>query len=158
MIASWRLLVAEKRSSSSPKSPPHGKTLSFCNGPLCFTSSETVSYTHLDVYKRQGLFGVTYGQLNDRYDILNSDYLVMWGNNPAWAAFGNPSYYIKNFKQAGVKFVFVGPDYNASAGFTDAEWIPVRPGGDTALLLAVAYSMITRDEGGSLIDLSLIHI
>lgn len=103
-------------------------------------------------YYAEGLFGVTYGQLNDRYDILNSDYLVMWGNNPAWAAFGNPSYYIKNFKQAGVKFVFVGPDYNASAGFTDAEWIPVRPGGDTALLLAVAYSMITRDEGGSLID------
>lgn len=40
MIASWRLLVAETRSNSSPKSPPHGKTLSFCNGPLCSTCSE----------------------------------------------------------------------------------------------------------------------
>lgn len=97
-------------------------------------------------------FGVSSGDLNDRYDIVNADYVVFWGNNPAWCAFGNPSYYIKHFKEAGVKFVFVGPDYNVTAGFTDAEWIPARPASDTALLLGVAHSLITRDEDGSLID------
>lgn len=103
-------------------------------------------------YFAGGMFGLTYSDLNDRYDIPNSDYLIMWGSHPARCAFGNPSYYAKHFRKAGVKFVFVGPDYNASAGFTDAEWIPVRPGGDTALMLGIAHSMITRDEGGSLID------
>ena len=101
---------------------------------------------------RSDMYGLTYAPLNDRYDILNSDYVILWGHNAAWATFGNPSYYLKRFKREGVKFVFVGPDYNATASFVDAEWIPVRPGGDTALLLATAHSMITRDENGSLID------
>ncbi|MBQ9955418.1 MAG: molybdopterin-dependent oxidoreductase [Eggerthellaceae bacterium] len=48
--------------------------------------------------------------------------------------------------------MFVGPEYSVTAGFTNALWIPVRPGTDTALLLGVAYSMITRDEDGSLIN------
>ena len=89
---------------------------------------------------------------NDRMDLENSDYIVLYGHNAAWCAFGNPSYYLKHAKEAGCKFVFVGPEYSATAGFTDAEWIPVRPGTDTALLLGVAYSMIERDEDGSVID------
>ena len=85
-------------------------------------------------------------------DLVNSDYIVLMGHNAAWAAFGNPSYYLKHAKENGARFVFVGPEYSATAGFANALWIPVRPGGDTALLLGVAYSMITRDDNGSLID------
>ena len=98
------------------------------------------------------LFGLPVLTSNDRYATLGADYMVLWGHNPAWCAFGNPSLYLKRFKQEGMKFVFVGPEYSVTAGFLDAEWVPVRPGTDTALLLAVAHSMISRDEGGSLID------
>lgn len=97
-------------------------------------------------------FGVPVGELNDRYDIENADYIVLWGHNAAWCAFGNPSYYLKHFKEIGIKFLFVGPEYSVTAGFVDAEWIPVRPGTDTALILGLAHSMIDRDEEGSLID------
>ncbi len=97
-------------------------------------------------------FGLVYGGLNDRYDILNADYHILWGHNAAWCAFGNPSYYLKHFKKSGVKYVFVGPEFNATASFVDAEWIPTRPGTDTALILGIAHSMITRDDNGSLID------
>ncbi|MDO4291517.1 MAG: molybdopterin-dependent oxidoreductase, partial [Eggerthellaceae bacterium] len=89
---------------------------------------------------------------NDRFDLENSEYIVLYGLNAAWSAFGRPSMYLKHAKEKGCKFVFVGPEYSATAGFTNAEWIPVRPGEDTALLLGVAYSMVTRDEGGSLVD------
>lgn len=89
---------------------------------------------------------------NDRMDLENSDYVVLYGHNASWCAFGNPSYYMKHAKAAGVKFVCVGPDYHATAAFTNAEWIPVTPGGDTAFLLGVAYVMLERDEAGSLID------
>ena len=98
-------------------------------------------------------FGFNSNDMNDRFDIeANTDYIIFWGNNPAWCEFGNPSYYIKRYKQAGIKFLHVGPDYNVSAGFVDAEWIPVRPAGDTALLLGIAHYMITHDDNGSLID------
>lgn len=89
--------------------------------------------------------------VNDRYDHKNSDYIVLIGMNAAWCAFGNPSFYLKRAKEEGVKFVYVGPDFSATAGFTNAEWIPVLPGTDTALLLGVAHSMLTRDEDGSLV-------
>ena len=112
----------------------------------------TQSTGTFEYFMAKASFGVGSGDLNDRYDIENADYVVFWGNNPAWCAFGNPSYYLKHIKQAGVKFVFVGPDYNASAAFTDAEWIPARPATDTALLLGVAHSLLTRDKDGSLID------
>ncbi|WP_165056586.1 MULTISPECIES: molybdopterin-dependent oxidoreductase [unclassified Adlercreutzia] len=100
------------------------------------------------------LFGwsAPWGNSNDRMDLANSEYIVLMGHNAAWAAFGNPSVYLKHAKEKGSKFVFVGPEYSETAGFANALWIPVRPGGDTALLLAVAYLMITKDEGGSLID------
>lgn len=98
------------------------------------------------------LFGQTMYDLNDRYDIFNSDYMVMWGHNAAWCAYGNPSYYLKEFKKAGVKFVHIGPDYSVTAAFVGAEWIPVRPATDTALMCGIAHSMLTRDENGSLID------
>ncbi len=100
-----------------------------------------------------GFVGWSFGtEVNDRMDLENSDYIVLYGHNAAWCAFGNPSYYLKHAKEKGSKFVFVGPDYSATAGFTNAEWIPVRPGEDTALLLGVAYSLLERDQDGSLID------
>ena len=93
-----------------------------------------------------------WGNSNDRMDLANSEYIVLMGHNAAWCAFGNPSLYLKKAKEKGSKFVFVGPEYSETAGFTNALWIPVRPGGDTALLLSVAYLMITKDEDGSCID------
>ncbi|WP_221688318.1 molybdopterin-dependent oxidoreductase [Gordonibacter massiliensis (ex Traore et al. 2017)] len=116
-----------------------------------YVDSCTSGSTGTFAYKTS-LFGVSSCDLNDRYDILNSDYVILWGNNVSWCAFGNPSYYLKHFKEAGVKFLFVGPEYSVTAGLTNAEWIPVRPGTDTALLLAIAHAMITRDQNGSLID------
>lgn len=97
-------------------------------------------------------FSELYGSANDRMDLENSDYIVLMGHNAAWCAFGQASLYLKHAKEKGSKFVFVGPEFSMTAGFTDAKWIPVRPGTDTALLLGVAYSMITRDEDGSFID------
>lgn len=98
------------------------------------------------------LYGFIGSSVNDRMDLPNSEYIVLYGHNAAWCSFGNPSYYLKHAKEKGSKFVFVGPEYSATAGFTNAEWIPVRPGTDTAFLLGVAHSMISRDKDGSLID------
>lgn len=97
-------------------------------------------------------YGFVGSNVNDRMDLPNSDYIVLYGHNAAWCSFGNPSYYLKHAKEAGSKFVFVGPEYSVTAGFTNAEWIPVRPGTDTAFLLGVAHSMIKRDKEGSLVD------
>lgn len=86
------------------------------------------------------------GGANDRFDMRKSETIVMYGNNPAWSSLGSPSYNYYQAKKAGAKFICVGPNYNSSANMLDAKWIRVRPGTDTAFLLAVAYTMITEDD------------
>ena len=112
----------------------------------------TMSTGTFNLANAQFGWAALFGNSNDRMDLANSEYIVLMGHNAAWAAFGNPGVYLKHAKQAGCKFVFVGPEYSETAGFANALWIPVRPGTDTALLLGVAYVMIDRDENGSYID------
>lgn len=79
---------------------------------------------------------------NDRFDMYNADYVVLYGANPSWSGLGSTSWLLKNAQKRGVKFVIVDPTYNATGQMLDAEWIPVVPGTDTAMLLGVAYQMI----------------
>lgn len=95
---------------------------------------------------------------NDRLDLPNADTIVFYGMNPTWHSAGNPMYYYRLAKEAGTEFVYVGPEYNVSASTLGARWIRVRPGTDTAFLLAVAYEMVRLDkEQGGIIDWDFLH-
>ena len=94
-----------------------------------------------------------FGANNDRYDMLNADTIVFLSLNPAWSAPGTPMFHFQRAKEAGVKFITVDPMYSASAQALDAEWVPVRTGTDTALLLGVASEMLRLDaEEGDIVD------
>lgn len=82
---------------------------------------------------------------SDRSEIKKSKLIVLWGSNPAWSSAGNPTYNYLQAKKAGAKFIFVDSFYNPSAMALADDWIPVRPGTDTALLLGMAYYMIKND-------------
>ena len=82
---------------------------------------------------------------NDRMDFRNSKLIIWWGQNPIWSSGGNPTYNWLQAKKAGAKFIVVDPFYHDSAQVMADEWVPVRPGTDTALLLALAYHMITNN-------------
>ncbi len=53
--------------------------------------------------------------------------------------------WLRKCKAAGVRFVNVGPNRNDCPDWLGAQWIAVRPGTDTALMLAVAFDLIERD-------------
>lgn len=97
------------------------------------------------------MYGYPTYSSNDRFDLLNADYIVLYGHNPAWNNF-SAIYSLKPAHEAGVKFAFVGPEYNVSAAMLDAEWYPVRQGTDTAFLLGVAYAMIKADREDDMLD------
>lgn len=82
---------------------------------------------------------------NDRLDYRNSKLVVLFGANPIWSSGGNPCYNYLQAKKAGAKVIYVDPYYNDSAQATADQWIPVRPGSDTALLLAMAFYMIENN-------------
>lgn len=93
------------------------------------------------------------GAGNDRMDLLNADTVLFLSSNPAWSAAGTPIMSFIRAKENGTKFISVDPMYTASAHMLDAEWVPVRTGTDTALLLGVAFEMLRLDaEEGDIVD------
>ncbi|NPD30920.1 molybdopterin-dependent oxidoreductase [Eggerthellaceae bacterium zg-1084] len=90
--------------------------------------------------------------INDRYDLRTCDTIVMMSMNPAWSAMGSQTWGYWQAKKAGARFICIDPFYNETYSLLGAEWVPVRPGTDTALLLGVAYAMLEKDPVDQLID------
>ncbi|MFC2052486.1 molybdopterin-dependent oxidoreductase [Chloroflexota bacterium] len=89
---------------------------------------------------------VTYGTIttgHSRDDLINSRLIIMWGWNPANTIQStNTTWYLAKAKEAGAKIVAVDPRLTETAAVFANEWIPIRPGTDAAMLIAMAYVMI----------------
>ena len=90
--------------------------------------------------------------VNDRFDLRNCETIVMLSMNPAWSAMGSQTLNYWMAKEAGAKFICIDPFYNDTYALLEADWLPVRPATDTALLLGLAHAMIEQDEEHGLID------
>ncbi len=96
----------------------------------------------------------TYGTVlsaNTRDDLLNSRLILLWGWNPTDSVHDtNTSWYLAQAREAGIKIVAVDPRYSASAATFAQQWIPIRPGTDAAMLIAMAYVIMDnnlQDQG-----------
>jgi len=91
----------------------------------------------------------TYGTLtngNTRDDLVNSRLIILWGLNPATSIYStNTSLYLVQAKEAGARIVVVDPRYSNTAALLADQWIPIRPGTDTAVMAAMAYVMINEN-------------
>ena len=91
----------------------------------------------------------TYGTLetaHTREDLLNSALIVMWGWNPAVSLHGSGTrLYLAEARARGAQIVALDPYYSDSAAAFADTWIPLRPGTDTALLVALARVMLRED-------------
>lgn len=72
-------------------------------------------------------------------DLFNSKLIVLWAMDPVVAWFGSVSYYMKLARERGAKVIVIDPRYTASAEVLADQWIPIRPGTDLAMMLAIAY-------------------
>jgi anaerobic dimethyl sulfoxide reductase subunit A len=88
----------------------------------------------------------TYGTLSTqsaREDFLNSRMIVLWGWNPAVTIQDtNTTWWLAQAKEAGCRVVSVDPRHTETTAAVAHQWIPIRPGTDTAMMLAMAYVMV----------------
>lgn len=82
---------------------------------------------------------------SDRFEIRNAKLIVLWAVNSAWSAQGNVSWHYETAKKAGAKIIVVDTWYSPTAQSLADQWVPIRPGTDTALLLGLAYHMIRQN-------------
>ncbi|GAA9066690.1 molybdopterin guanine dinucleotide-containing S/N-oxide reductase [Helicobacter pylori] len=57
----------------------------------------------------------------------------------------NDGYYPK-YKRAGIKFISIDPIYTETAQAFNAEWIPIRPNTDVALMLGMMHYLYTSNQ------------
>ncbi len=89
-----------------------------------------------------------YGTLqtgSQRQDWLNARYILMWGWNPAEMRDGtNSDYFVKLARQNGARVVCIDPRMSMSAASLADEWVPIRPGTDSAMMSAMAYVLVSE--------------
>jgi len=107
-----------------------------------------------DTYSLEGslfaskyMFGINhFWDSNEADDLLNSRLIILWGFNPCHSVFGtNTSYYLMLAKEKGIRFYSIDPEHNTSAAAYRAKWIPIKPGTDSAMAIAMAYVMIEKE-------------
>ena len=79
-----------------------------------------------------------------QYDVKNTRYILLWGADPL-AANRQVSYYSKVWGDAidRATIAIVEPRLSATAAKAD-EWLPIKPGQDSALAVAIAHILLTE--------------
>ena len=110
-----------------------------CSMMWGYASNEGSTYASLATY------GTTIGA-STQDDLPNSRLIIMWGWNPAVTVLGaNTTLYLAKAKEAGTRIISVDPYYTETAAISSGQWIPIRPGTDTAMLIAMAHVIIEQD-------------
>ncbi len=77
---------------------------------------------------------------------LSSKLIILWGHNPADSRFDCGSmHYLKKAKEKGIPIIVVDPRCSDTVERLGAEWIPIRPATDAAMLDAMAYTIYSEN-------------
>ena len=97
------------------------------------------------IFGQIATFG-TVGTSNTRDDLLNSRLIILWGWNPAdTVLLTNTAWYLAQAREAGARVISVDPRYTNTVALCASQWIPIKPGTDAAMLIAMAHVMITEN-------------
>ncbi len=122
-------------SSASNVLFPFGSPNTMGGGALCYVSFAMIA-PH-----------VTMGRmLIDMFtDMENSELLLVWGTNPATDSPPLDMYRLEAAAKRGAEVIVIDPRHTETAKRTRAEWIPIRPGTDGALALAMIGVLIDEE-------------
>ncbi len=86
-------------------------------------------------------YTVTFGTNNFSADVSNAKVVVFLGRSYADGIRPSAAKNLADAAEKGTKIVIVDPRYNNSAVFA-SQWIPINPGTDLALLLAISHVLV----------------
>lgn len=113
-------------------------------GMSSFSGHELAELTMLGLDWAKAWRGRAPRQGTEAPDIFNSKLIVGIGWNPA-KTFTDFSYYLLLAKEKGIPIIIIDPIYSVSAQVYADQWIPIRPGTDVVLLIALANVLFKED-------------
>ena len=104
------------------------------------------NYAHSGICAVQRAFALAYtlGTPRTTPDYKRSDLIVIWGANPVYS--GTPQGALRNIldaRERGAKLIVIKPEMQPDAAKADV-WVPIRPGTDGALALAMLNVIVNE--------------
>ena len=104
----------------------------------------TVSFGALPVVDAHMLGGLAFANTPHHLQMLSSDLHVFFGCNWMANKAGNHTWYMQECRKRGAKVIVIDPWLNQTAQVIADEWIPIPPGTDNALMIAVCHEWIVN--------------
>jgi anaerobic dimethyl sulfoxide reductase subunit A len=83
----------------------------------------------------------------DVQTIRDTRFVILWGANPSVTRFGNETEEVlRHIREAGGEIIVVDPRRSRSAHTLGTEWIGIRPGTDSAAMLALTSVLLEEDR------------
>jgi cysteine desulfurase NifS len=122
-------------SSASSVLFPFGSPNTLGVGALCYVSFAMIA-PH-----------VTMGEMYMTMDIdlENAELIVVWGANPATDSPPFAMQQISRAQERGARVLVIDPRCSETVGLANGEWIPIRPGTDGALALALINVLVEEE-------------
>jgi anaerobic dimethyl sulfoxide reductase subunit A len=80
--------------------------------------------------------------------LAHAKLIILWGLDASIGSSGPGyqfAYFLKLARERGVKVIIFDPRYTASAEVLANQWIPIKPGSDRAMYMALCYIMFRKD-------------
>ena len=80
--------------------------------------------------------------------LANSRLIVIWGSDPTLGSSGPGyqfSWFVKLARERGKPVIIIDPRYTIAAEVLADQWIPIKPGTDTAMFVAMAHVLFKED-------------
>jgi anaerobic dimethyl sulfoxide reductase subunit A len=80
--------------------------------------------------------------------LANSKLIVLWGFDPAMGSSGPGhqfAWFVKLARERGKPVIIIDPRYTVAAEVLADQWIPIKPGTDMAMFMAMSYVLFKED-------------